>query len=169
MVETDYQGEEFIFSKLGLLQDLVQGTEVGLNPSLDILVHAGLSLGVLGAPHKGLDLGDVCKAGEDELVLDLGRESIGNLVTGFDIVKDPVLEPVVLEVQLLHRLLLGVEVQLVVLVQHTNLTENTGHVSDLGGHLVLLLFHLLSQTVSDIESVGKSGGLSLTSLKSKLP
>ena len=37
-----HQGEQLLFSQLGLLQDFVQGAEVGLDLLLNVLVHAGL-------------------------------------------------------------------------------------------------------------------------------
>ena len=70
------------------LEELLHGTEVGLDLLLGVLVHAQLHLSALAAVHEALDLAQVAHGtvevvGED-LVLQTSRQILSNLVAAVE-------------------------------------------------------------------------------------
>merc|ERR1712123_527332 len=121
-------GEELVLSDLILeaLKDLINGSKVGLNLVLDVLVHAQLLLGILATSHEALDLSHVdgSKVSLDNLLLvELLRKGGGNLMANIKDLLMSVLEPGTGHVKLLNILLS---------IQAVHLSEDTGHVSNLG-------------------------------------
>merc|ERR1719361_1330895 len=99
--------EELVLGELGLLQDVLHGTKVGLNLVLDVLVHAQLGLGLLAALCEHLDLAELDGAegitGDNGVVGDVSRQVGGHLVANVKQVLVLVLEPLAG-----HGVLLGV-------------------------------------------------------------
>merc|ERR1712123_267632 len=102
-------GEELVLSDLILeaLKDLTNGSKVGLNLVLDVLVHAQLLLGKLL------------------------RKGGGNLKANIKDLLISVLEPGTGHVKLLNILLHGANINFVLSIQAVHLSEDTGHVSNL--------------------------------------
>ena len=151
-------GEELVLSDLILeaLKDLINGSKVGLNLVLDVLVHAQLLLGILATSHEALDLSHVdgSKVSLDNLLLvKLLRKGGGNLMANIKDLLISVLEPGTGHVKLLNILLHGANINFVLSIQAVHLSEDTGHVSNLG---LLFLEDMLDLL---LESVIKSQGI----------
>merc|ERR1739848_508710 len=150
--------EELVLGQLGLLQDGLHGSEVGLNLLLDILVHAELGLVFGAALHVHLDLAELDGAeglaGDDGVVGDVGGQVGGHLVAGVQDLLVLLSEPGTGQLVLLHVGLHGLDVDVVAGIKAVHLTENAGHVSDLGLHVALLLSELLHQPVSEVKVLG---------------
>ena len=151
------QGVQLVLGQVGLLQDLLQGAEVGLELLLDVLVHAGPHLAVLDASHVGLDLGNVSVAGEVVALHVVGGDALGVLDASVDVILNSLLQPLV-NLELVHVLLLGSSIKLVVVVKDTALLQNTGHVADLLLHLLLLILDLVGKSVSNVQRNGEGDG-----------
>merc|ERR1712123_339681 len=154
-------GEELVLSDLILeaLKDLINGSKVGLNLVLDVLVHAQLLLGILAASHEALDLSHVdgSKVSFDNLLLvKLLREGGGNLMANIKDLLISVLEPGTGHVKLLNILLHGANINLVLSIQAVHLPEDTGHVSDLGLLFLEDTLDLLLESVIKSKSIGIS-------------
>ncbi len=170
------QGVQLVLGQLGLLQDFLQRAEVVLKLLLDVLVHAGPHLAVLDALHVGLDLGNVCVAGEVVAFHVVGGDAGGVFDAGVDVILNSLLQPLI-NLVLAHVLLLDSGVKLVVIIQDAALPQYTGHVADLLLHLLLLSLDLVGESVSNIKGNGESDsriliGLSLVAaqeLRHSLP
>merc|ERR1712123_302433 len=132
-------GEELVLSDLILeaLKDLINGSKVGLNLVLDVLVHAQLLL-------------------DNLLLVKLLRKSGGNLMANIKDLLISVLEPGTGHVKLLNILLHGANINLVLSIQAVHLSEDTGHVSDLGLLFLEDMLDLLLESVIKSKSIGIS-------------
>merc|ERR1712123_368228 len=154
-------GEELVLSDLilGALKDLINGSKVGLNLVLDVLVHAQLLLGILATSHEALDLShvDSSKVSLDNLLLvKLLRKGGGNLMANIKDLLISVLEPGTGHVKLLNILLHGANINFVLSIQAVNLSEDTGHVSNLGLLFLEDMLNLLLESVVKSKSIGIS-------------
>merc|ERR1712055_649708 len=151
-------GEELVLSDLIVeaLKDLINWSEVGLNLVLDVLAHAQLLLGVLAAAHEALDLAHVnsSKLSRHNLLLvELLWKVGGNLVASIEDLFIPVLEPDTRHVVLLRILLHGTNVDFILSVQAVHLSEDTGHVANLGLLLLEHVLDLLLESVIESKSI----------------
>jgi len=150
--------EKLVFGDLVFeaLEDFLDRSKVGLNLVLDILVHAQLLFGSFAAAHEALDPAHVdgSKFSLDNfLLIKFSREVGGHLIAGINDLFISILEPGTWHVVLLSILLHGADINFVLCVEDVHLSEDTGHVSDLG---LLLLKHSLNLL---LESVIKSQGI----------
>merc|ERR1719208_232401 len=164
MEKVHHKGEQLLLSQLSLFQDLVQGSKVSLNLLLDVIVHASLDLVNLDTLHVHMYLSYVDMFTVVVLLSVLLRYRLGKINTQLHNLFNSVLQPLVLKLELLEVLLLCSDVKLVLLVQDTSLSQDTGHVANLVLHLLLLVLQLLNQFVSNVKSCRQSGGTVLSSL-----
>merc|ERR1711892_889370 len=156
-----YLAEELVFCHLILeaLKDLFNGSKVGLNLVLDVLLHAKSLLGVLATSHVALDLSHVdgSKVFLDNLLLvKLLRKGGGNLMASINDLLIPVLEPFTGHVILLSILLHGTNINFVLSIQAVHLSKDTGHVSNLGLLLLKDMLNLLLESVIKSKRIGIS-------------
>merc|ERR1711892_901923 len=152
MEELVYLTEELVFCHLILeaLKDLFYGSKVGLNLVLDVLLHAQSLLGILAASHV-----DGSKVSLDNLLLvKLLRKGVGNLVASINDLLIPVLEPFTGHVILLSILPHGANINFIHSIQAVHLSEDTGHVSNLGLLLLKDMLNLLLESVVKRKSIG---------------
>merc|ERR1739848_544780 len=157
-------GEQLILSHLSLFQDLVQRSKVGLNLVSDVTVHAGLDLVNLHALHVHMDLANIDMLAVVVLLSVLLRYRLGKIYTDVNGLLNSVLQPLVLKLELLEVLLLCSCIRHILLVEDTNLPEDTGHVANMLLHLLLLVLPLLNKSVYNVQRCRQSGGTVLSSL-----
>merc|ERR1739838_664784 len=159
--ELVYLTEELVFCHLILeaRKDLFNGSKVGLNLVLDVLLHAKSLLGILAASHVALDLSHVDGSEvslDDLLLVKLLRKGGGNLMASINDLFISVLEPFTGHVILLSILLHGANINFVLSIQAVHLSEDTGHVSNLGLLFLEDMLNLLLESVVKSKSIGIS-------------
>merc|ERR1712142_442199 len=164
MEKVHHKGEQLLLSQLSLFQDLVQGSKVSLNLLLDVIVHASLDLVNLDTLHVHMYLSHIDMFTVVVLLSVLLRYRLGKINTQLHHTLNSVLQPLVLKLELLEVLLLCSDVKLVLLVQDTSLSQDTGHVANLVLHLLLLVLQLLYQFVSNVQRCRCCVGIVLSSL-----